>query len=149
MQSFWGSASLAAAFGSSLWLALVIAGNGPEAWLGMQIGAFIGLISLVFELKLLDRSLSQMANVGLQATLTTFFLRLVTVAPFTVYFGKPGSPTDAQAFALAYLSTYFVYMCWLTWRIYNAPVCYQGARDKQPATKTPTRTRGPEIARHL
>ncbi len=147
MQSLCGSVALVAAFGLSLWLALVVAGTGPEAFLGLQIGAFLGLISLVFELALLDRSLSQMANVGLQATLTTFFLRLVTVAPFTVYFGQPGSPADAQAFALAYLSTYFVYMCWLTWRIYNAPVCYQGGRDKSPATKT--RTRGPEIARHI
>ena len=43
-------------------------------------------------------------------------MRLVVVSPLTIVFGMKGSGIDSQGFALGYLVTFFVYLCWLTWR---------------------------------
>lgn len=120
-----GSATLGLVFCACTWLVLELCGNGPAAWLGIQIGSFLGLVSLVIEIALVERSARTFHAQGVQTTFMSFILRIATVAPLTLLFMKAEIGVDSQAFAVSYCGTFFLYLCWLAWETYHAPVAYR------------------------
>ena len=104
---------------------------------GVYVGTLLGLVSLVIEMAVIGRSMRLFHHNGMQATLQTFTMRLVTVGAPGRWFMRDASGTDPQSFCLTYCSTFFVYMCWLTWRTYNAPVHYQ-AKPQPAAARRPS-----------
>ena len=113
-----------------LWGVVGVSGFDAATMAGVYTGTFFGLISLAIEMAVIGRSLRIFEHNGMQATLQTFVMRLVIVGALGMWFMRADSGTDAQAFCLSYCSTFFVYMCWLTWRTYNQPVHYVGKREK-------------------
>lgn len=110
----------------------------------MEIGTFLGLASLAAEFMLVRQDDLRAARDPSQGVFAGFFLRLTIVGPLTMAFGNMDLGVHAEAFALSYLSTFFVYLCWLTWKIGTAPPSYQGGSKKPKARK---RTRGTQRRR--
>ncbi len=106
---------------------------------GVYVGTFAGLISLAIEIAVIGRSLRLFAHNGMGATLQTFTMRLAIVGALGMWFMRDASATDPSAFCLSYCGTFFVYLCWLTWRTYKAPVQYRpksaGTADTVAATE--------------
>ncbi len=117
---------LVAAFVLAQWGVFAYSGTSPRVMSGVYAGTFAGLISLVVEMAVIGRSMRLFHHNGMQATLQTFILRLMIVGGVGIWFMRPESGTDVNAFCLTYCATFFVYLCWLTWRTYNAPVLYRG-----------------------
>ncbi len=113
-----------------LWLVAAYRGFDPTVALGLAVGTFVGLVSLVGEIAIVGRSMRSFARNGIGATLTTFGMRLATVGMLGVWFLVLDA-VDAEAFCLSYISTFFVYMCWLTWRYHREPVHYTPAKAKK------------------
>jgi hypothetical protein len=138
-----GALSLAATLAIVLWGVIAISGFNAATMSGVYAGTFLGLISLVVEMGVIGRSLRRFEDDGLQATLRAFILRLVLVGSVGTWFARAGSGSDAPAYCLSYCATFFVYMCWLTWRTYHQPVQYQGQRERArhaaKSASTPTR----------
>ena len=119
-------------------------GGGVEAavaWAGAVVGTFAGLSMLVFEMALIGRSMRRFARGGMQATLQSFTLRLAIVGSLGMWFMREGSGTDSQSFCLTFVATFFVYLCWLTWRVYNEPVQYRA----RPSGETRTASLGADV----
>ena len=126
-----GALSLATTLVIVLWGVVDLSGFTPMTMSGVYTGTFFGLITLAVEMAVIGRSLRIFEHNGMQATLQTFIMRLIIVGGLGMWFMRVGSGTDAQAFCLSYCATFFVYMCWLTWRTYNQPVHYQGKSTRQ------------------
>ena len=120
-----GALCLLAIFAGVAALVLRLRGTTPAAVLGLEVGAFLGLVSLVIEMAMVERASRTFYAQGVQTTFLSFMMRLVLVAPATLLFMKPALGVDHEAFALAYCSTFFLYLCWLTWRTYHAPSSYR------------------------
>lgn len=120
-----GAASLIALFACIEWLVVSLTGLTPATTTAAALGGFLGLVSLAIEIGLLERSARTFHAQGVQTTFISFVMRLGIVAPLTLLFMKPAVGIDAQAFALSYCGTFFIYMCWLTWETYHAPVQYR------------------------
>ena len=121
-----GAVTLAAVF--LVLEALVIGYRGlrPASFHGVEIGALIGLASLVLEINVVERAMRSRSGDVAGATFQTFAMRLAIVAPLTFTFMRSGSSVDGTAFAVSYLVTFFVYLSWLTWKTYHMPVQYKG-----------------------
>ena len=111
-------------------LVLGYRGLNPASFTGVEIGAAIGLASLVLEMNLIGRAMRTLKGDVAGATFQTFAMRLAIVGPLTFVFQRGKSGVDGTAFAVSYLVTFFVYLCWLTWKTYHTPVQYKG-RPKQ------------------
>lgn len=111
-----------------VWGVIAYCGLSPRTMSGVYVGTLTGLMSLVVEIAVIGRSLRLFQHNGMRATLETFTMRLVTVGALGIWFMRGESGTDAQAFCLTYCGTFFVYLCWLTWRTYKAPVQYRPGR---------------------
>ena len=133
-----GTAVLVAVFVGVQALVVTYRGASPQVFNALEVGTLAGLVSLVLEFVLIERSDRTFHAQGVQATFLSFVMRLVVVAPLTLLFLRKGSETDHEAFALSYCSTFFVYLCWLTWKSYHAPVQYR-ARGERPARPAETR----------
>lgn len=125
-----GALGLAAVFVGLESLVLGYRGFNPQSFAGVEVGAAVGLANLVLEIMIVERAMQQPKGDTAAATFQTFAMRLALVAPLTLAFQRAGSGVDATAFAVAYLVTFFMYLCWLTWKTYHAPVQYKG-RSKQ------------------
>ncbi len=125
-----GGLGLAAIFGTVLWGLVALLGFNAVTMSGVYTGTFFGLISLVVEMAVIGRSLRTFEDDGMKATLRAFILRLVLVGSIGTWFARADSGTSAAAYCLTYCATFFVYMCWLTWRTYHQPVQYQGQRER-------------------
>ncbi len=125
-----GAAALAATL--VLLDALVVGYRGlnPASFTGVEVGTVIGLLSLVLEIHLVERAMRSANGDVAGATFQTFAMRLALVAPLTFAFQSKGSSVDGTAFAVSYFSTFFVYLCWLTWKTYHAPVQFKGKAAK-------------------
>jgi hypothetical protein len=121
-----GTALLAALFVGLEGLVTAWCGARPASFTGVEVGAAIGLASLVLEIQIVERALRSARGDTASATFQTFAMRLAIVAPLTILFQRKGSGIDGSAFAVSYLVTFFVYLCWLTWKSYHAPVQYRG-----------------------
>ena len=104
------------------------------------IAAGLVLASLVLEINIVERAMRMPRGDTASATFQTFAMRLALVAPLTFVFQRAGSSVDGTAFAISYLTTFFVYLCWLTWKTYHAPVQYKG-RSKQFAPRVVEKSR--------
>ncbi len=102
----------------------------------MQIGAFVGLLSLGLEIAVLERAARTMDGSGSQAVLATFTARIFTVGLLMVALKLLGMPVDQAALALSYCATFLVYMVWLTWKTATAPIQYQPKLVRPTATPT-------------
>lgn len=127
-----GAFALAACYAVLVWLIRLHRGAVPEVSLAIAIGTFVGLASLVMEIAIVGRSMRLVELNGMNATLTTFGIRLGTVGAFGGWFIALGA-VDSEAFCLSYFATFFLYLCWLTWRIYNEPVHYDAAKAARNA----------------
>jgi hypothetical protein len=107
------------------WLTLNYTGVRVDTVVGFEIGTFLGLLCLAVELALVERSSQRRTGDPSEAVFASFFLRLAVVGPFTMWFGMACKSVHAEAFALSYLSTFFVYLCWLTWKVATAPSSYK------------------------
>ena len=117
---------LTACFLGLQWLLVLYVDLTPASVAGLQLGAFLGLASLAIEIECLARAFRASWRDPSQVTFMSFFLRLATVGPLTLLFAKEGSAIGSEPFALSYCSTFFVYMCWLTWRMATAPTSFEG-----------------------
>jgi hypothetical protein len=131
---FIGAVAMAATFLGLEAMVTVWCGLRPASFSGVFIGAVIGLASLAFEIQIVERAMRSAKGDTASATFQTFAMRLALVAPITFAFQMKGSSVDASAFAVSYLVTFFVYLCWLTWKSYHAPVQYR-AKPKQFAPR--------------
>ena len=129
-----GVAALIATFLGCGWLTLAYTGVEASTVMAFQIGTFLGLLSLAVELILIERDGQRESADPSQAVFASFFLRLAIVGPFTMWFGAVDVGVHAEGFALSYLSTFFVYLCWLTWKVATAPVHYKGGAKQSIAT---------------
>lgn len=121
-------------------LVVLYRGVNSASITGVEVGAVFGLLSLVMEMHLVARALRSPKGDPAGATFQTFAMRLVVVAPLTFAFGGRGSGVDSVAFAVAYCVTFFVYLCWLTWKTYHMPVQYR-PRAKKFAPRVVERNR--------
>ncbi len=136
---------MATAYAGLALLAGAYCGFDPEVWTGIYVGTFAGLVSLVVELAVVGRSMRLFNENGLQATLMTFTMRLGAVGGLGVCFLADGSWVDLQAFCLSYCATFFIYMCWLTWRTAKQPTQFE---RRQAANASAQReVAQPQIAR--
>ena len=129
-----GALAIAAAFVILEALVVGYRGARPSVFNGVEIGSLIGLASLVLEIQVVARAMRSATGDPAGATFQTFAMRLAIVAPLTFAFQRKGSSVDSESFALGYLITFFVYLCWLTWTTYHAPVHYKG-KSKQFAPR--------------
>jgi protein-S-isoprenylcysteine O-methyltransferase Ste14 len=129
-----GVAALVVTFLTLEGLVVGYCGLNPRSITGVAIGAVIGLASLVCEMHIVDRALRSAKGDTASATFQTFAMRLAIVAPLTFVFQSKGSSVDPTAFSVAYLVTFFMYLCQLTWTTYHAPVQYR-AKPKQFAPR--------------
>ena len=120
-----GSTTLLALFVAVEVLVFSLRGLSPATFTAALLGAFLGLISLAIEIGMQERSARIFHAQGLQTTFMSFVMRMVIVAPLTLLFMNKALGVDHEAFALSYCSTFFLYMCWLTWETYNAPAHYR------------------------
>jgi hypothetical protein len=111
-------------------LIVLYRGLRPASVTGVEVGAVLGLLSLVLEINLIERALRTPKGDPAGATFQTFAMRLALLAPLTFAFSGRHSGVDSQAFAVSYLVTFFVYLCWLTWKTYHAPVQFRGKAAK-------------------
>lgn len=118
------------------WGVLGYSGLGPESVTGMSVGTFLGLGTLAVELAVIRHAYRTQVGDPAQATFGTFFMRLAVVGLLHFAFMAQGSGVDPSAFSLSYCGSFFVYMCWLTWRIATLPPQYQGgAGAAQPVER--------------
>jgi len=122
------------------WGVIGLRGFSAPTMGGVYVGTFTGLISLVVEIAVIGRSMRIFQHTGVGATLQTFMLRLAVVGSLGCAFARDASSTDAYAFCLSYCGTFFVYMCWLTWRTYKMPVQYR-PRSRPVVQARPVRDR--------
>jgi hypothetical protein len=101
-------------------------GLRPATISGAALGMMLGLASLVVEIHLVAQAMRSKRADTAAVTFQTFIMRMVVVAPLTFALNSLGM--DATAFAISYVITFFVYLCWLTWKTYHAPVQYRGRR---------------------
>jgi hypothetical protein len=127
---FFGAAALVASFVALEALVLGYRGLNPASFAGVEIGSLIGLLSLVLEIHVVERAMRTLKGDVAGATFQTFAMRLALVAPLTFVFMRKGSSVDGTAFACSYLVTFFVYLSWLTWKTYHAPVQFKGKAAK-------------------
>jgi len=127
---FFGALALAASFVALDALVLGYRGLNPASFAGVQIGTVTGLLSLVLEIHVVERAMRTLKGDVAGATFQTFAMRLALVAPLTFVFQRAGSSVDGTAFACSYLVTFFVYLSWLTWKTYHAPVQFKGKAAK-------------------
>jgi hypothetical protein len=120
-----GGLFLVAAFAAVEWLVFTLCGVSARTVTPAALGVFLGLISLAIEIGLLERSARTFHAQGVQTTFISFAMRLATVGPVTLLLMKSSLGMDPQAFALSYCGTFFLYLCWLTWETYRAPVQYR------------------------
>jgi hypothetical protein len=125
-----GTLSLVAVYVALVALVLGYRGLNHASFTGVAIGSLIGLASLVLEMNIVARAMRSLRGDVANATFQTFAMRLAIVAPLTFVFQRAGSSVDGTAFAVSYLVTFFVYLCWLTWETYHAPVQYRGRPRK-------------------
>ena len=135
---FLGAVAIVITFLALEALVLVNHGLNPASFTGVEIGVVLGLGSLALEMNLVERAMRSVKGDPAGATFQTFVMRLGLVAPLTFAFARKGSGVDASAFAIGYLVTFFVYLCWLTWKSYHAPVQYKG-RSKRFAPRVADR----------
>lgn len=128
-----GAAFLALSQMGTIALVAAMLGAKPSVFLGSCAGTFAGLVSLVIEMAMVERSARTFHAQGVQTTFMSFLMRLVTVGAVTLLLRFMDSGADPVAFALTYCGTFFLYLCWLTWVTYHAPVHYRGRAKKQPA----------------
>ena len=138
-----GTIALAVTFVALEALVLGYRGLNPASFAGVEIGTVIGLASLVLEIQLVRRAMRALTGDVAGATFQTFAMRLAIVAPLTFAFQRAGSSVDGTAFAVGYLVTFFVYLCWLTWTTYHAPVQYKG-KGARFAPRVVEKRRSPE-----
>lgn len=134
-----GAIALAVTFVGLEFLVLLHGGLRPESFAGVEVGAVLGLLSLLAEIHIVQRAMRQPKGDTASATFQTFAMRLALVAPLTFAFQRAGSSVDGTAFAVSYLVTFFLYLCWLTWTVYHAPVQYK-AKPKQFAPRVVEKT---------
>jgi len=137
----WGSAALVVTFVALEALVVGYGGLRPQTFIGVEIGALLGLISLVLEMQIVGRAMRMPRGDTAAATFQTFAMRLALVAPLTLVFQRTGSNVDGTSFAVSYLVTFFVYLCWLTWKTYHAPVQVPGQAE---AVRAPRRREEPQ-----
>jgi hypothetical protein len=128
--AFLGAAALVVSFVGLEALVLGYRGLNPASFTGVEIGAVIGLLSLVLEIHVVERAMRTAKGDVAGATFQTFAMRLALVAPLTFVFMRKGSSVDGTAFAVSYLVTFFLYLAWLTWKTYHAPVQFKGKAAK-------------------
>jgi len=144
-----GALALAATYVGLAWLVAAHRGLAPEVTLGIAIGTFVGLASLIMEVAIVGRSMRSVERNGMSATLKTFGIRLATVGALGGWFIVQDA-VDAEAFCLAYFATFFLYMCWLTWRVYNEPVHYHAAKARnQRVVAAAAEPAAPAVEREL
>lgn len=117
------------------WLTFAHTGVRTDTTAGFEIGTFLGLVCLAVELALVERSSRRDTGDPSEAVFASFFLRLAIVGPFTLWFGMACPWVNAEAFALSYLSTFFVYLCWLTWKVATTPSSYKGGSTKSSGSR--------------
>lgn len=120
-----GAAFLVAVFLGIEALVLQLGGATPRTFAALALGGLLGLVSLTVELGMLARSARTFHAQGVQTTFLSFMMRLGVVAPVTLLLMKSDLGMDPQSFALSYCATFFLYLCWLTWVTYHAPVQYR------------------------
>ena len=125
-----GALCLAATFVGLDALLVAWRGLAPATCTALAFGTLLGLGSLVLEIQMIERAMRTKSGDVANATFQSFAMRLVLVAPTTFWFSRDGSGVDHTGFAVAYLVTFFVYLCWLTWKTYHAPVQYKAKRSK-------------------
>ena len=135
-----GAIAIAVTFAGLETLVVLYRGLHPASVTGVEVGAVLGLLSLVLEMHLVQRALSTEKGDPAGATFQTFAMRLAVVAPLTFAFSGSRSGVDSVAFAVSYCVTFFVYLCWLTWKTYHMPVQYK-PRAKQFAPRVVERRR--------
>ena len=138
-----GGIAIAVTFLALEALVVLYRGLNSASVTGVEVGAVFGLFSLVVEMHLVASALRSPKGDPAGATFQTFAMRLAVVAPLTWAFGGSGSGVDSVAFAVSYCVTFFVYLCWLTWTHYHAPVCYKG-RSKRFAPRVVEKSRAAE-----
>lgn len=121
-------------------LVVLYRGVHPASVTGVAVGAVLGLLSLVLEMHLVENALRTPKGEPAGAAVQTFAMRLAVVAPLTFAFSGKGSGVDNVAFAVSHCVTFFVYLCWLTWKTYHMPVQYR-PRAKQFAPRVVERSR--------
>jgi FlaA1/EpsC-like NDP-sugar epimerase len=122
---FAGALAMLAMFVGVEAMVFSLRGLSPATFTAALLGAFLGLISLAIEIGMQERSARIFHAQGMQTTFMSFMMRMVIVAPLTLLFMKKELGVDHEAFALSYCSTFFLYMCWLTWETYHAPALYR------------------------
>jgi hypothetical protein len=127
---FFGAAALVACFVGLNVLVVGYRGLNPATFTGVEIGSAIGLASLVLEIHVIERAMRSARSDAAGATFQTFAMRLALLAPLMFVFQRRSLGVDSQAFAVSYLVTFFVYLCWLTWKTYHAPVQFKGKAAK-------------------
>jgi hypothetical protein len=142
-----GTVTLAVLFLALEALVLGYRGLNPASFAGVEIGTVIGLASLALEIQLVRGAMRSLKGDVAGATFQTFAMRLALVAPLTFAFQRAGSSVDGTAFAVGYLVTFFVYLCWLTWTTYHAPVQYKGKRANFAPRVVEKRRETAELAR--
>ena len=125
-----GAIAIAVTFLGLETLVVLYRGLNPASVTGVAVGAVFGLFSLVIEMHLVASALRSTKGDPAGATFQTFAMRLAIVAPLTWAFGGRGSGVDSVAFAVSYCVTFFVYLCWLTWKTYHMPVQYRPRAKK-------------------
>ena len=122
---FAGAVTVVAVLGGIEALVFEMRGVTPGSTTGVLLGGFLGLISLALETGMIERSSRTFHAQGVQTTFLSFLMRLAVVAPLTLLFSKTEVGIDHEAFALSYCGTFLLYLCWLTWHTYHAPVRYR------------------------
>jgi hypothetical protein len=135
-----GAIAIAVTFLGLEALVVLYRGLNPASVTGVEVGAVFGLLSLVLEIHLVERALRTPKGDPAGATFQTFAMRLAVVAPLTFAFSGSRSGVDDVAFAVSYCVTFFVYLCWLTWKTYHMPVQYR-PRAKTFAPRVVERSR--------
>ncbi|MCG3134283.1 MAG: hypothetical protein HMLKMBBP_01576 [Planctomycetes bacterium] len=137
-----GAVFLAGAQAATIAIVLAMLGGKPAVWMGCWAGTFAGLVSLVVEMAMVERSARTFHAQGVQTTFMSFLMRIVTVGAVTMLLRSLDAGVDPYGFALTYCGTFFLYMCWLTWVTYHAPVHYRGKSKKQPQGSSAARPDG-------
>lgn len=135
-----GAMTLVALFAATELLVFQLRPLAPATAMAACLGGFLGLVSLALEMGMQERAARTFHAQGVQTTFLSFMMRLAVVGPTTLLLMKSEIGLDPQAFALSYCSTFFLYLCWLTWVTYHAPVQYKPRARAAAAPAAPTLT---------
>jgi len=133
-----GAVTLVAVFAAVELLVFQLRPLSPATAMAACLGGFLGLVSLALEMAMLERAARTFHAQGVQTTFLSFMMRLAVVGPTTLLLMKSEIGLDAQAFALSYCSTFFLYLCSLTWVTYHAPAQYKPRARAATAAAAPT-----------